>query len=56
MIAALCVMLALTQSRTGLVLMAIESIAMSKCKVENVKCKLAGVALAIFGVADIWCR
>ena len=49
--AALCVMLALTQSRTGLALMAIEAIAMSKCKVENVKCKMAGVALAIFGVA-----
>lgn len=54
-IAALCVMLALTQSRTGFVLMAIESIAMSKCKVESVKCKMAGVALAIFGVAvAVW--
>ena len=48
-------MLALTQSRTGLVLMAIETIAMSKCKVENVKCKMAGVALAILGVAvAVW--
>ena len=40
---ALCVMLALTQSRTGFVLMAIESIAMSKCKVDSVKCKVGGI-------------
>ena len=51
----LFVALLLTQSRTGLVLMAIEAIAMSKCKVENVKCKMAGVALAILGVAvAVW--
>ena len=48
-------MLALTQSRTGLVLMAIETIAMSKCKVENVKCKIAGVVLALLGVAVTVC-
>ena len=52
---ALCVMLALTQSRTGLVLMAIEAIAMSKCKVESVKCKMKGLGLAILGVAvAVW--
>lgn len=51
--AALCVMLALTQSRTGLSLMAIEAIAMCKCKVKSVKCKMAGVTLAIFGVAVV---
>lgn len=55
MFAALCMMLAMTQSRTGLVLMAIEAIAMSKCKVENVKCKMAGVVLALLGVAvTVW--
>ena len=48
-------MLALTQSRTGLVLMAIEAIAMSKCKVESVKCKMAGLGLVILGVAvAVW--
>ena len=53
--ASLCVMLALTQSRTGLVLMAIEAIAMSKCKVESVKCKMAGLGLVILGVAvAVW--
>lgn len=51
----LCVMLVLTQSRTGLSLMAIEAIALSKCKIESAKCKMAGVALAIFGVAvAVW--
>ena len=51
----LCVMLAMTQSRTGLALMAIEAIAMSKCKVESVKCKMAGVVLAVLGVAvAVW--
>ena len=51
----LCVMLALTQSRTGLALMVIEAIAMSKCKVESVKCKMAGVVLAVLGVAvAVW--
>ena len=48
---ALCVMLALTQSRTGLVLMAIEAIAVSKWKVESVKCKMTGFSLALWGVA-----
>ena len=38
--AALCVMLAMTQSRTGLVLMAIE-IAVLKLKMENVKWRIA---------------
>lgn len=56
MFAALCVLLALTQSRTGLVLMAIEAIAFSKWKVESVKCKMAGW-LALFiaiAVAALW--
>ena len=54
-LAALCVMLALTQSRTGLVLMAAEAIAMSKCKVESVKCKMTGFSLALWGVAvAVW--
>ena len=48
---ALCVMLALTQSRTGLVLMAAEAIAISKCKVESVKCKMAVVKIALLSVA-----
>ena len=53
--AALCVMLAMTQSRTGFVLMAIEAIAMSKCKVENVKCKMMGLGIALLGVAvAVW--
>ena len=53
--AALCVMLALTQSRTGLVLMAIEAIAMSKCKGESEKRKMAGFGLAFLGVAvAVW--
>ena len=52
-LAALCVMLVLTQSRTGFVVMAIEAIAMRKCKVESVKCKMVGVALAILGVAVV---
>ena len=51
--AALCMMLAMTQSRTGLVLMAIEVIAMSKCKIESAKCKMTGVVLALLGVAVI---
>jgi len=42
---ALCAMLAMTYSRTGMLLMAIEAIAMSKFKIENVKCKMpSGVA------------
>ncbi len=46
---ALCVMLAMTYSRTGMLLMAIEAIAMSKCKIENVKCKIpSGVASRLF--------
>ena len=52
----LCMLLAMTQSRTGLVLMAIEAIAFSKCKVESVKCKMAGW-LALFiaiAVAALW--
>ena len=54
---ALCVMLALTQSRTGLVLMAIETAAL-KCKMENVK-RIAKwfVLLAAIAVAAWWmCR
>ena len=52
---AFCVMLAMTQSRTGALLMAIDAIAMSKCKVESVKCKMAGVPLAILGVVvAVW--
>ena len=39
-LAAFCMMLALTQSRTGALLMAIE-IAVLKCKVENAKCRIA---------------
>ena len=51
----LCLMLAMTQSRTGLVLMAAEAIAMSKCKVESVKCKMTGFSLALWGVAvAVW--
>ena len=46
-LAVFCMMLALTQSRTGLALMAIEVIAMSKCK----ECKMPGSGLAILGVA-----
>ena len=42
---ALCVMLAMTYSRTGAVVAAMEAAALSKCKIENVKCKmLSGVA------------
>ena len=53
--AALCMMLVLTQSRTGLTLMAIVAIAMSKCKVESVKCKMTGFLLALLGVAvAVW--
>ena len=53
--AALCVMLALTQSRTGLALMAIEAIAMSKCKVESVKCKMLGFGIAFLSlVVAVW--
>ena len=37
---ALCVMLAMTYSRTGILLMAIEAIALSEFKVESVKCKV----------------
>ncbi|MBR2771937.1 MAG: hypothetical protein IKD78_07990, partial [Bacteroidales bacterium] len=52
---ALLVALLLTQSRTGLVLMAAEAIAMSKCKVESVKCKMTGFSLALWGVAvAVW--
>ena len=58
--AALYVMLAMTQSRTGLVLMAIEAIAMSKCKVESVKCKMMGLGIAflslLVAVCWIWPR
>ena len=50
-LALLCILLAVTQSRTGLVLMAAEAIAMSKCKVGNVKYKNAGLVLAILCVA-----
>ena len=52
---ALCVMLAMTQSRTGLVLMAIEAIAMSKCKVESAKCKLAGWLVLFIAIAVSAC-
>jgi len=53
--AILCLMLALTQSRTGLVLMAIE-IAALKCKMENVKCRMVEwfVLLAVISVAVWW--
>ena len=52
---ALCVMLTMTQSRTGLVLMAAEAIAMSKCKVESVKCKITGLSIPLLGVAvAVW--
>ena len=44
-------MLAMTQSRTGLVLMAAEAIAMSKCRVDSVKCRMTGFGLALWGVA-----
>ena len=47
----LCMLLALTQSRTGLVLMAIEAIAFSKCKVESVKCKMAGWLVLFIAIA-----
>ena len=46
---ALCVMLAMTHSRTGFVVLAIEAIAMSKCKVENVKCKIGERAILSLG-------
>lgn len=52
---ALCVMLAMTQSRTGLMLMAIEAIAMSKCTVESVKSKMVKVNIALLGVAVAVC-
>ena len=48
-LAVFCMMLALTQSRTGLALMAIEVIAMSKCK----ECKMPGSGLALLGVAVV---
>ena len=52
---ALFVALLLTQSRTGLALMAIEAIAMSKCKGESEKRKMAGFGLAFLGVAvAVW--
>ena len=38
----LCVMLAMTYSRTGVVVLAIEATALIKCKIENVKCKMPG--------------
>ena len=47
----LCMLLAITQSRTGLVLMAIEAIAFSKCKVESVKCKMAGWLVLFIAIA-----
>lgn len=55
MFAALCVLLALTQSRTGLALMAIE-IAVLKCKMENVKCRIAEwfVFFVAVAVAALW--
>jgi hypothetical protein len=52
---ALFVALLLTQSRMGLALMAIEAIAMSKCKGESEKRKMAGFGLAFLGVAvAVW--
>jgi uncharacterized protein (DUF58 family) len=50
-------MLALTQSRTGLVLIAIE-IAVLKLKMENVKCRIAGwfALFAVVAVAVWWMR
>jgi len=54
-LALLCALLAVTQSRTGLVLMAIEAIAMSKCKVESVKCKMTGLGVAFLSfVVAVW--
>ena len=44
-------LLAMTQSRTGLVLMAIEAIAFSKCKVESVKCKMARWLVLFIAIA-----
>ena len=54
-LAVLCAMLALTQSRTGLVLIAIE-IAVLKLKMENVKCRIAGwfALFAVVAVAVWW--
>ena len=51
-VVALYMMLAMTQSRTGALLMAIE-IAVLKCKVENAKCRIAEwfVLLAVIAVA-----
>ena len=52
---ALCVMLAMTYSRTGMVVLAMEAIAMCKCKVESVKCKMAALDLVLLGVAvAVW--
>ena len=57
---ALCIMLAMTYSRTGVALMAIEAIAMSELKVESVKCKalrwlcLLSAALLVMGFALWW--
>ena len=48
---ALCVMLAMTHSRTGFVVLAIEAIAFSKCKVESVKCKMAGWLVLFIAIA-----
>ena len=50
----LCVMLTMTQSRTGFVLMAIE-IAVLKCKIENAKCRIAGwLVLLIAAAVAVW--
>ena len=54
-LALLCALLAVTQSRTGLALMAIEAIAMSKCRVDSVKCRMTGFGLAFLGIGvAVW--